>query len=157
MVVLQLEIVKIITSKSSTKSTNHRQVSNIVSRRIVDGSRLHTRRIFEHEGGQALSTSRQSIVKLAQQIVSMYPGVWDLFLTATPVTKYAGYLQFPFPDGDYRRSCRGRHDKNIRETFQLPVPLRRRCTLCPAPTVDRSSEAAAGRVSAACSIALFSL
>ena len=87
----------------------------------------------------------------------MYPGVRDLFLTATPVTKCAWYLQFPFPDGDYRRICRGSHGKNIRETFQLPVPLRRRCALCPAPTVDRSTVAAAGRVSAACSIALFSL
>ena len=58
----------------------------------------------------------------------MYPGVWDLFLTATPVTKCSFYLLSPFRGRDYKRTCRESHGKNIRETFRLPVPLRRRCT-----------------------------
>ena len=59
----------------------------------------------------------------------MYPGVRDLFLTATPVTKCPVYLPFPFWDGDYGRICRENHGKNIREAFRLPVSLQRRCTL----------------------------
>ena len=77
----------------------------------------------------------------------MYPGVWDLFLTATPVTKCSFYLLSPFRGRDYKRTCRGSHDKNVRETFRLPVPLQRRCTLssCTHGGLFRSGGGGAGQ------------